>query len=115
MVRGLIQTILGQQGYQVLAAGNAVQALQVCRGHDGPIHLLVTDVVMPHLSGRQLAERLAPIYPEMKILYLSGHTEDAIVRHGVSEAEIPFLQKPFPSEDLIRKVQESLAAETPPR
>jgi two-component system cell cycle sensor histidine kinase/response regulator CckA len=76
--------------------------------HNGTIHLMVTDVVMPNMSGRQLAERLQPLRPDLKILYLSGYTDDAIVRHGIVEAKTPFLQKPFSPLAFARKVREVL-------
>jgi two-component system cell cycle sensor histidine kinase/response regulator CckA len=76
----------------------------------GPIHLLITDVVMPVMSGRQLVERLAERRPDLRELYLSGSTEDAIVRHGVLQADVPFLQRPFTMVVLTNKVREVLDA-----
>jgi YesN/AraC family two-component response regulator len=84
------------------------EALRVSAQFDGPIDLLVTDVVMPHLGGRQLAERLRTLRPEMKVLYVSGYTDDAIVRHGVSGAGTAFLAKPYTPADLTSKVNEVL-------
>jgi YesN/AraC family two-component response regulator len=77
--------------------------------HPGPIHLMVTDVIMPGMSGAQLASRLSASRPEMKVLYVSGYTDDTIVRHGVLERGLAFLQKPFSPKTLARKVGEVLA------
>ena len=78
--------------------------------YDGPIHLLVSDVIMPQLGGRQLAERLLALHPDLKVLFLSGYTDDAVVRHGILEAEVNFLQKPFSLVALAHKVREALDA-----
>jgi PAS domain S-box-containing protein len=107
-VRTLARIVLEKHGYKVLEASNGGEALGVCRQHAEPIHILVTDVVMPNMSGRLLAEQLAPLRPGMKVLYLSGYTDDAIVHHGVLSADTPFLQKPFTPADLARKVRETL-------
>jgi two-component system, cell cycle sensor histidine kinase and response regulator CckA len=76
--------------------------------HGGPIHLLVSDVVMPHLGGRPLAERLLALKPQLKVLFLSGYTNDAIVRHGVLDSDFAFLQKPFTTSALAQKVRDVL-------
>jgi two-component system cell cycle sensor histidine kinase/response regulator CckA len=85
--------------------------LLICERSKGKVHLMVTDVVMPNMSGRELAKRLAPLHPEMKVLFLSGYTNDAIVHHGVLEAGTPFLQKPFLPDGLAQKVREVLDAQ----
>lgn len=107
-VRALTRQILQNRGYTVLEAENGVEALAVSGQHAGPIHLLLTDVVMPQMSGRELAVQLTKLRPETRTLYLSGYTDDAIVRHGVLEASMSFLQKPFSSDSLARMVREVL-------
>jgi PAS domain S-box-containing protein len=107
-VRSMIRLALEASGYTVLEARNGDEALNVCRQHTTPIHLLVTDVVMPGMSGRQLADLVAGLRPNLKVLYLSGYTDDAIVRHGVLESGMAFLQKPFLPTVLVRKVREVL-------
>ncbi|MDP2044686.1 MAG: PAS domain S-box protein, partial [Deltaproteobacteria bacterium] len=104
MLRGLLAKFLRLYGYTVLEARHGGEALLTCERHPGPIHLMVTDVVMPQMSGRELADRLNPLRPEMKMLYMSGYTEDALVRHGVADASVAFLQKPFRPIELARRV-----------
>jgi PAS domain S-box-containing protein len=108
IVRSMTREILQESGYQVLSAEHAEDALQVVGEHSGPIHLLLSDVVMPGLSGRELAEQLAPLRKEMKVLYMSGYTDDAIVHHGVLEEGTAFIEKPFTPLTLSRKVREVL-------
>ena len=107
-VRAVTRQVLARQGYVVLEAPHGGAALDIAAQHRGPIHLLVTDVVMPGLSGRQLADQLARLRPDTKVLYVSGYTDDAVVRHGVLEAGIAYLQKPFTTDSLARKVREVL-------
>jgi PAS domain S-box-containing protein len=104
-VRGLTRRTLELCGYHVLGASSGREALAVADGYPGPIHLLLTDVVMDGLSGREVAERIAERRPAIKVVYFSGYTDDAIVRHGVSEALVAFLPKPFTSLALAQKVR----------
>lgn len=112
MVREFAQRALVGQGYNVLEARDGVEAYDVCIAYEGPIHLLLTDVVIPGgMSGPQLAKKLILLHPELKVLYMSGYTGNAIVHHGVLDPGIAFLQKPFVLADLIRKVREVLDLE----
>jgi two-component system cell cycle sensor histidine kinase/response regulator CckA len=107
-LRRLLREILVQNGYTVLLAANGEEALRLSRQHAGPIHLLVTDMVMPQMSGRELAARLSPQRPETKVLYMSGYTEEAIATHGVFDSGAAFLEKPFSPDALARKIREVL-------
>jgi PAS domain S-box-containing protein len=107
-VRMLARTVLEAKGYTVLEARHSEEALALSGQHAGPIHLMVSDVVMPGMSGRELAERVKSARPNMKVLYVSGYTDDAVVRHGVLESGTAFLQKPFTPNALARKVRETL-------
>lgn len=107
-VRAVARHVLLSCGYQVLEAEDGQEALQVARSYSGRIHLLASDVVMPNLGGRQLAEELQRQRSDVRILFLSGYTDDAILRHGVLEAGIAFLQKPYTPSALVSKVREVL-------
>jgi two-component system, cell cycle sensor histidine kinase and response regulator CckA len=107
-VRALTRTVLQGKGYSVLEAADGEGALRVAAAHAGPIHLLVSDVVMPGLGGRGLAERVLALRPGLRVLYLSGYTDDAVVRHGVLHENVNFLQKPFAVAALAQKVREVL-------
>jgi PAS domain S-box-containing protein len=107
-VRALARRALEDSGYKVLEASRGDEALRLAAAHAGPVPLLVTDVVMPGMSGRELAERLGGVRPGLKVLYVSGYTDDAVVRHGVLTAEMAFLQKPFTGDALVRKIREVL-------
>ncbi|MDT5157449.1 MAG: two-component system, cell cycle sensor histidine kinase and response regulator CckA [Acidobacteriota bacterium] len=109
-VRQMIRMILEMNGYHVLEASSGDEALAIYKQHEGQIDLIMTDVVMPQMSGRELAQSLEILHPNIKVLYMSGYTTDAIVRHGLLEQEIAFLQKPFAPDALIRKVREVLDA-----
>jgi PAS domain S-box-containing protein len=107
-LRLLAQLFLKENGYQVLTAADGAEAQQVAAQNPGPIHLLLTDVVMPGINGRVLAERLAPLHPAMKVLYMSGYTDSFIAGHGVLEEGTHLLRKPFTEEALMHKVRELL-------
>jgi two-component system, cell cycle sensor histidine kinase and response regulator CckA len=107
-VRRTVSKILETYGYQVLEARNGGSALLLCERYEKPIDLLLTDVVMPEMSGRELADRLASQHPEMKVLYMSGYIDDVIVHHGVLDEGTAFIQKPFAADVLARKVREVL-------
>jgi PAS domain S-box-containing protein len=107
-VRAIVVSILRRHGYRILPAQHAGEALLVCENHQGTIDLLLTDVVMPQMSGPALAKRLAATRPEMRVLCMSGYTDDSIVRHGVLETGVAFLQKPITPACLTRKVREVL-------
>jgi PAS domain S-box-containing protein len=108
-VRKLASTILQSNGYKVLEAGNGEEALRIAQEQNGnPIHLILTDVVMPGMSGSQLAERLVSQWPEMKVLYMSGYTDNAIVHHGILDQGKPYIQKPFNPSALAEKVRDIL-------
>lgn len=109
-VRTIVSKILQNRGYTVLEAHHGNEALQICERHEGPIHLMVTDVVMPQVSGRELAERLTLLRPEIRVLFMSGYPDNAIVHHGVLGAGTAFLQKPFTLNALECKVRELLDA-----
>jgi CheY-like chemotaxis protein len=106
-LRALARLILEKHGYTVLAAANGGEALLACRQHPGPIDLLVTDVVMPHMGGPEVARQVAPLRPGMKVLFLSGYADDAVLRQG-SGGDVPFLPKPFTPAALANKVREVL-------
>jgi two-component system cell cycle sensor histidine kinase/response regulator CckA len=112
-VRRVAQEILVRQGYHVIACQNAGEALLGCERHPRTIHLMLTDVVMPQMSGRELAERLGPIRPDMKVLYMSGYTDNAILHHGILDSGIFYVQKPLVPDMLARRVREVL--DTPMR
>jgi nitrogen-specific signal transduction histidine kinase len=107
-VRALTLRVLRGCGYTVLEAADGAEAQRIAAAHPDTIHLLVTDVVMPGVGGRVLAERLLERHPGMKVLYLSGYTDDAVMRHGIVEAQVNFLQKPFSPATLAQKVRSVL-------
>lgn len=109
LIRGLAERTLTKLGYEVLSASQGGNALLIAERHEGPIHLMVTDVVMPQMSGMDLAERLDPIRPDMKVLYISGYSEEIVEGHMVVEEGMNFLAKPFLPDDLARAVRRVLS------
>jgi signal transduction histidine kinase/CheY-like chemotaxis protein len=109
-VRNLVRTVLKKQGYSVVQASDGPEALRLAGEYEGPIHLLLTDTVMPLMNGLELARRLSAIRPETRVLVMSGYTEDRAVRHGALSADTSFLQKPFTPDALAKKVREVLDA-----
>ncbi len=107
-VRSLVTTVLRRQGYTVLEAADGPSALEIAERHAGLIHMTLTDTVMPLMSGSEFARRLCALRPETRVLFMSGYTEDAIVRHGVLSEGASFLQKPFTPDALVRKIREVL-------
>ncbi len=107
-VRGLVCKLLKMKGYSVLEAAGGNHAIEICECHKGAIDLMITDVVMPQMSGCDLAERLMDLRPAMKVLYMSGYTDNSTLHHGVLSTDMAFIQKPFAPESLARKVREVL-------
>jgi signal transduction histidine kinase/ActR/RegA family two-component response regulator len=113
-VRRLAREVLEMNGYTVLEAPDGAAALRIGTRYPGPIHLLLTDVVMPAMSGRELGEQLLLLRPELRVIYMSGYTDDAILDRGLPESSMPFLPKPFTPVDLARKVRDVLQTEPLP-
>jgi two-component system cell cycle sensor histidine kinase/response regulator CckA len=108
ILRQVICLLLQAYGYKVLEAYSGKEALKIGEEFEGPIHLLLTDVVMPGMNGIELASRLQKRHPEMRVFYMSGHIESALIRHGLLESASPFIQKPCRTITLIKKVHEFL-------
>jgi CheY-like chemotaxis protein len=107
-VRNLTRAMLGRQGYRILDAGSAVEALTLARDTAVPIDLLLTDIVMPQMNGLELAKEIMAARPGIKVLFMSGYTDSAVVKQGILTAEMPFIKKPFTSASLHSKVREVL-------
>ena len=105
--------VLKSRGYEVLEAGDGPSARAICKQYDQTISLLLTDVVMPRVSGIDLANELLELHPEMKVLYMSGYTEEAIVNHGVLQSGVNFIQKRFSADALSIRVREVLDVKQP--
>jgi len=108
LVRDVAFRALESAGYRVLESGNGHGALAMAHSCEDEIDLLITDVVMPLMGGRELAQELSALHPKTSILYMSGYTDDAVVRHGIMDKDIEYLQKPFTPESLVRRVGEVL-------
>jgi two-component system, cell cycle sensor histidine kinase and response regulator CckA len=102
------RTLLERLGYKVLATKSPAEAIKMAQEHKNGIHLLITDVIMPEMNGRELADKLLSLYPELKLLFMSGYTADVIARHGVLDPGVKFVQKPFTIKDLANKIRETL-------
>jgi CheY-like chemotaxis protein len=107
-VRELTESFLLHYGYKVLTASSGEEALNICQSFKNNIQLAVVDVVMPGISGKQLSDEILKIYPEIKILFISGYTDESIVQHGILDSQVEFLQKPFSVESLGKKVRQVL-------
>jgi CheY-like chemotaxis protein len=108
-VREVAARLLRERGYHVLVAANGDEALQLARSHaKDQIHLLVTDVVMPRLSGKMVADQIKALQPDIKVLFISGYTDDTIIHHGAADKSLAFLQKPFSPALLAHKIREVL-------
>ena len=108
VVRGLTTTILEGAGYQVIAASGGAEAAKLCADRNAPIDLLLTDLVMPQTSGEEVAEQLTKMQPGLKVLFMSGYTDEAIVHHGVLDANVEIIQKPFTPVGFSKKIREVL-------
>lgn len=109
-VRRHVCRTLKRQGFSVLEARGGTEALHHARSHIGTIHVLVTDVVMPGMNGREVYEALRKVRPDVKVVFMSGYTDDALGERGIIEEEIVFLQKPFTRQSLMTKIEEALAS-----
>jgi CheY-like chemotaxis protein len=107
-LRTLLNRFFRLYGYKILEARDGNEALLICQKYKGPIHLMLTDVVMPRMNGRELADRLAPLHPEMQVLFMSGYTDSDLAPYGLLEASKTIIPKPFRPQDLVKKVRESL-------
>jgi two-component system, cell cycle sensor histidine kinase and response regulator CckA len=112
MVRHLVRETLERQGYTIADASNPLEARRMAEDMQSTIHLLITDVVMPKVNGRELAEQLTIRRPNLKVLYMSGYTDSAIASNGILQKEVAFLQKPFTPAALTAKVREVLEADS---
>ena len=107
-VRRVTSSALSKNGYKVLEAVDGTDALRVCRKFDGPIHLVLSDVIMPGLSGPETAAQLRRIRPGLRTLFMSGYMGEKIVRHGIQKSDFPFIEKPFTPQSLLQKIREVL-------
>ncbi|MDB5104531.1 MAG: domain S-box [Fibrobacteres bacterium] len=107
-IRELVGAILAIEGYNVIEAGSGPQALKVAEAFPGKIHLLLTDVVMSPMTGSELVKHITPTRPDMKVLYISGFPDDAIVQYGIHQSQVSFLAKPFTPKALVQKIRSIL-------
>lgn len=107
-MRKVLRAGLTPKGFTLLDAGSGPEALQICKEHEGPIHLLLTDVMMPEMNGLELAPRVKALRPEIQVILMSGHTDDQILLHASLNPHTPFFHKPFTLDDLVRTIREVL-------
>ena len=107
-VLALVAELLRTQGYAVMSTWDPDEALRLARAHSGPIHLLLSDLVMPVMTGHELATEICAIHPDMKVLFISGYTNDEVVRRGITSKNAAFIQKPFAPHALLQRVREVL-------
>jgi two-component system cell cycle sensor histidine kinase/response regulator CckA len=112
MVRTLVRETLQREGYQILDAPGPLEARRISEQHKGAIQLMITDVVMPKVNGRELAEQLGKRRPDMRVLYMSGYTDNAIMNSGVLEKDVAFIQKPFTPAVMAEKVRDVLESDS---
>ena len=110
MVRSFTAEVLRQRGYTVIEAASGAEAIEVLEKREPPIHAMVTNVIMPHMSGKELPEKASVLCPGLRVLFISGYTADSLGHHGILEDGIAFLKKPFSPSDLLRKLREVIAA-----
>jgi two-component system, cell cycle sensor histidine kinase and response regulator CckA len=108
VLRNLVRDVLRTHGYALLVAGTGEEALAIAERHEGPIDLVMSDIVLPGMSGLELVDRMAKARPRAKVLLMSGYADETIARHGVLDPAVPFLQKPFQLHDLTHRVREVL-------
>lgn len=108
-IRDVSRRMLNQAGFTVLEAGNGGEALDICRKHAGPIHLILTDVVMPGMSSPELAEQLSALWPEFKVIFMSGYTDHVVLKAGMTEMAGTFIQKPFSPAALLQTIKKALS------
>jgi PAS domain S-box-containing protein len=113
-VRGVIEKALSHYGYTVVGASNGPEAIATAHAYEGPIHILLTDIILPGASGREIARQVVAARPSVRVLYMSGYTDELIVQHGVLEPGLAFLHKPFTGDTLARRIREVMAADSPP-
>jgi CheY-like chemotaxis protein len=113
-VRGVIEKTLSRYGYTVIAAADGPEAIAIAAEHLRPIDLLLTDVILPGASGRDIATQVVATHPSLRVLYMSGYTDDVIVQHGILKPGLAFVQKPFTGDALARRIREVLEAGSPP-
>ena len=107
----LTETILTSLGYTVLTAEDGSKALELLSDYNNPVHMLLTDVIMPGINGKKLYERSLLLYESLKVLFMSGYADNAIARHNVIDAEVQFIQKPFSTKELAKKIREVLESD----